>query len=169
MEKEYGKISEDQFRRLVERLPEFRAADGEIKELLRSANKEKLREILGTGKPWSSLYELPFANHVAFVLVALGQKKWLESLKDAEDPPEEALMALDLDEDIEWTGGEGGEFTVGDVVGLTATHEREDRQAADAKKAKALGTAGVQVVRWQAKAIPDLATIQRAFMPKANA
>lgn len=50
-----------------------------------------------------------------------------------------------------------------------ATHEREDRQAADAKKDKALGDAGVQIVRWQAKAIPDFATIQRAFMPKANA
>jgi very-short-patch-repair endonuclease len=46
-----------------------------------------------------------------------------------------------------------------------ATHERKDRQAADAKKDKALGSAGVQVVRWQAKAIPDLATIQRAFKP----
>jgi len=50
-----------------------------------------------------------------------------------------------------------------------ATHEREDRQAADAKKDRALGAAGVQIVRWQAKAIPDLATIQKAFMPKANA
>ena len=46
-----------------------------------------------------------------------------------------------------------------------ATHQREDRQTADAKKDKALGSAGIRVVRWQAKAIPDLATIQRAFMP----
>lgn len=29
-----------------------------------------------------------------------------------------------LDDDIEWTGGEGGKFTVGDVVGLTATLQR---------------------------------------------
>jgi very-short-patch-repair endonuclease len=50
-----------------------------------------------------------------------------------------------------------------------ATHEREDRQAADAKKDKVLGAAGVQIVRWQAKAMPDLASIQRAFMPKVNA
>jgi very-short-patch-repair endonuclease len=49
-----------------------------------------------------------------------------------------------------------------------ATHEREDRRAADAKKDKALGAAGVQIIRWQAKAIPDLATIQKAFMLKAN-
>ena len=48
-----------------------------------------------------------------------------------------------------------------------ATHQREDRQAADAKKDKALGSAGIQVVRWQAKTIPDLATIQRAFMPNS--
>jgi len=49
-----------------------------------------------------------------------------------------------------------------------ATHQREDRQAADAKKDKALGSAGVQIVRWQAKAIPDLATIQKAFMPNPD-
>jgi very-short-patch-repair endonuclease len=49
-----------------------------------------------------------------------------------------------------------------------ATHQREDRQAADTKKDKALGAAGIQVVRWQAKAIPDLATIQKAFIPKGK-
>ncbi len=46
-----------------------------------------------------------------------------------------------------------------------ATHEREDRQAADAKKDKALASAAVRVVRWQAKSIPDIAAIQSAFMP----
>lgn len=46
-----------------------------------------------------------------------------------------------------------------------ATHQSEDRQTADAKKDKALESAGVHVVRWQAKAVPDLATIQRAFIP----
>jgi very-short-patch-repair endonuclease len=45
-----------------------------------------------------------------------------------------------------------------------ATHQREDRQAADAKKDKALTSAGVRIVRWQAKSIPDIATIQTAFM-----
>ena len=46
-----------------------------------------------------------------------------------------------------------------------ATHQREDRQAADAKKDKALGSAGIRIVRWQAKAIPDIATIQASFLP----
>jgi len=46
-----------------------------------------------------------------------------------------------------------------------ATHQKEDRQAADAKKDKALSSAGIRIVRWQAKAIPDIAAIQSAIMP----
>jgi very-short-patch-repair endonuclease len=44
-----------------------------------------------------------------------------------------------------------------------ATHQREDRQAADAKKDKALASANVRIVRWQAKSIPDIAAIQATF------
>jgi very-short-patch-repair endonuclease len=47
-----------------------------------------------------------------------------------------------------------------------ATHRKDDRQAADAKKDKALTSAGVRIVRWQAKSIPDVATIQSTIMPK---
>ncbi|GBG14974.1 uncharacterized protein NMK_2575 [Novimethylophilus kurashikiensis] len=46
-----------------------------------------------------------------------------------------------------------------------ATHQKEDRQAADAKKDKALASADIRVIRWQAKAIPDVAAIQTAFSP----
>jgi very-short-patch-repair endonuclease len=46
-----------------------------------------------------------------------------------------------------------------------ATHQKEDRQAADAKKDKALASAGIRVVRWQAKLIPDIAAIQSTLMP----
>ncbi len=45
-----------------------------------------------------------------------------------------------------------------------ATHQKEDRQAADAKKDKALASANVRVIRWQARAIPDVANIQSTFM-----
>lgn len=45
-----------------------------------------------------------------------------------------------------------------------ATHQKEDRQAADAKKDKALASANVRVIRWQAKAIPDVANIQSTLM-----
>ena len=45
-----------------------------------------------------------------------------------------------------------------------ATHQKEDRQAADAKKNKALSSAGIRIVRWQAKAIPDIAAIQSTLV-----
>jgi very-short-patch-repair endonuclease len=45
------------------------------------------------------------------------------------------------------------------------THERADRQAADARKTHALQSAGIQLVRWNAKAIPDLQTIKGTIAP----
>lgn len=45
-----------------------------------------------------------------------------------------------------------------------ATHQKEDRQAADAKKDKALASANVRVIRWQSRAIPDVENIQSTFM-----
>lgn len=49
-----------------------------------------------------------------------------------------------------------------------STHQREDRRAADAKKDRALASADVCVIRWQAKAIPGIPAIQSAFMSLSN-
>ena len=49
-----------------------------------------------------------------------------------------------------------------------ASHQRKDRQAADAKKDKALASSDVRVVRWQAKSIPDITAIQSTFMPNST-
>lgn len=43
-----------------------------------------------------------------------------------------------------------------------ASHQREDRRGEDAKKEKALSSANIRVIRWQAKALPDESTIQAA-------
>jgi very-short-patch-repair endonuclease len=45
-----------------------------------------------------------------------------------------------------------------------ATHQKEDRQTADAKKDKALASADIRIVRWPVKAIPDIASIQSTVM-----
>ena len=41
-----------------------------------------------------------------------------------------------------------------------ATHQQTNRQEADAKKDRALSAAEIKIIRWQVKAIPDIATIQ---------
>lgn len=45
-----------------------------------------------------------------------------------------------------------------------ASHEKADRQAADAKKDKALSSAGIRIVRWHVKSIPDEAAIKATFV-----
>lgn len=45
-----------------------------------------------------------------------------------------------------------------------ASHQREDRQLADAKKDRALASANIRLIRWQVKAIPDIATIQSSLL-----
>jgi hypothetical protein len=44
-----------------------------------------------------------------------------------------------------------------------ASHKKAQRQTADAKKDKALSSAGIRIVRWQAKSIPDDVAIKAAF------
>lgn len=54
--------------------------------------------------------------------------------------------------------------TVVAVVELDdATHERASRQTADANKNKALASAGVNIVRWNVKELPDEDAIRAAF------
>jgi very-short-patch-repair endonuclease len=50
-----------------------------------------------------------------------------------------------------------------------ATHTREDRRQADARKSHALQSAGVPLIRWNAKSLPDTAGILAAFPVKTAA
>jgi very-short-patch-repair endonuclease len=43
------------------------------------------------------------------------------------------------------------------------SHEKDDHKARDAKKDKALGAAGIRVIRWQVKSLPDARSIRAAF------
>ncbi len=50
-----------------------------------------------------------------------------------------------------------------------ATHARESRRQADARKSHALQSAGIPLVRWNAKSLPDTAAILAALPAKAAA
>jgi len=43
------------------------------------------------------------------------------------------------------------------------SHQKAERQAADTKKDRALSSAGIRLIRWQVKAMPDLEAIKAAF------
>ncbi|MBX9810951.1 MAG: hypothetical protein K2Y16_04975 [Burkholderiales bacterium] len=90
-EKQYGKLTADQFRRLIRKLPEFRSESKAFHEELRAASPEKLREVLGDGIWWAPLYEMPFAEVVALMVCAIGQADYLKEAVQSPDPQEIVL------------------------------------------------------------------------------
>ena len=50
-----------------------------------------------------------------------------------------------------------------------ATHDRPDRQSSDSKKEKAIGSAGLRLVRWNVKSIPDVSRIRVEITPAVGA
>src|SRR5882672_5593261 len=124
MEKEYGKLSTDQFKRALAQLPEVKATIKELPELVRTTTSEKLRAALDEGIYWAGLYELTFAQHVAFGLYLLGQKGRLEKIAQHEDPQEAMLRFLESDEDIEGRGPDGQELRLEDAIAVVVSFQR---------------------------------------------
>jgi len=48
-----------------------------------------------------------------------------------------------------------------------ATHNSKTRQQADNKKDKAISSAGLRIIRWNVKSMPDEQTIRNSLVPTA--
>lgn len=64
-EKEYGKLSLDQFKELVNELPEIRNQMQVVPKLIQSTSKEKINKIFDRGFFWAYVYEMPFDEQLA--------------------------------------------------------------------------------------------------------
>ena len=90
-EKEFGKLTHDQFSRLVSDLPEVRRQMHELPSLLKS-KKERLNEIFSTGEvSWGSIYEFSFLEQMSLLFVLIGLQEPLAALANSDDPQEAAL------------------------------------------------------------------------------
>lgn len=57
------------------------------------------------------------------------------------------------------------DFSIVAVIELDdSTHQKTYREAADAKKDKALEDAKIKIIRWQAKSLPELSAIKAALL-----
>ena len=124
MEKEYGKLSLDQFQRLVETLPEVRSQMAELPSIIKSASREKLSEILDEDFSWSDIYELPFIHGIALLFLAMGRVQKLSEVAKSEDPQAALFDWMDTEELEDWNSGEGGLFQKKHIVGLTVVMQR---------------------------------------------
>jgi hypothetical protein len=124
MEKDYEKLTEDQFRRFVRKLPEFRIEYAGFEEMVRSASPEKLREIIGDGLWWAPLYELSLIELLALMFYVLGEIDHLKTVVQQPDPQEILIKEMEEDREIEWNGGPGGVFNKSMLITLAMALQR---------------------------------------------
>ncbi|OAI52518.1 hypothetical protein AYO46_00745 [Betaproteobacteria bacterium SCGC AG-212-J23] len=123
MEKEYRKLTADQFRRAIGQLPEVKASVRELPELLRTASSQKIREALQSGVYWAALYELPLVQHAAFGLYLLGQGDKLVEIAKAADPQGAMLQHMQGGE-LEGKGPDEADLDLGTVLAVVVSFQR---------------------------------------------
>ncbi len=77
-EKEYGKLTANQFKTLIEKLSEIRKQDKELAEIVRTVPKKRLEELLPKDYAWSDIYEESFVEHVALVMLVLDKVEFVK-------------------------------------------------------------------------------------------
>lgn len=121
MGKEYGKLTADQFRDFIGKLPELRQKRDEFGRLLSDLSKDQFDSLMVSGFSWGEIYEYSFAEHVAIAMLAFGQLQWLNSLKDAPDPQQKILDSWPTEADEADTHPG---FEVQDLMGLAYSLQR---------------------------------------------
>lgn len=122
--KEYGKLTAEQFKALIGKLPEVRRQQGDFSEVVRSVPKARLDELLPKDFTWAEIYELPFIDHMALLLLALDKVEFIKQAAQAGDPQQAVLNDLDIPSDTEWNGGWKGKFEKSDLIGLVFSLQR---------------------------------------------
>lgn len=123
-QKEYGKLTVEQFKALISRLPEIRKQQGELADIVRAVPKARLEELLPKDYYWADVYELSFIDHMALLLMAMDKLEFIHQAAQSDDPQQVVLDDLDMPDDGEWNGGWQGLFEKADLIGLVAALQR---------------------------------------------
>jgi hypothetical protein len=124
MQKEYGKLSEDQFKRLIKQIPELRKQEKDFESAVKSASKEKLKVILTEDLPWASMYELSYVECLAWLTFALGIGERVITAAKAADPQEEILRDIEAADDSMASDDHHEAFSIADIAGLLTVAQR---------------------------------------------
>jgi hypothetical protein len=123
--KAYGKLTAEQFKQLIQKLPELRKEGQSIEELVKSASKERINDLLEKDFYWAEVYELTFIEHLAFLMMALDKVEFLKEAKNAPDPTQHVMDNFNIEGDFEhWSGGWNGLFEKQDLIGLMFTLQK---------------------------------------------
>lgn len=116
-EKTYGKLKADDIKALFLLLPKLEDARNGFQTLIAQEPEKFSAKFLSKGFTWAHLYESTFLQLLNTFLAIADVKEVVEKAV-AEDNPVVALFDLaDTIEDTEWSGGPGGKYTWGDLLG----------------------------------------------------
>lgn len=122
--KEYGNLTSEQFQALVNQLPEIREQMKELPDLVKNTSKVRMKEILEGDFVWSDAYEFTFETVIALLIAALGQSKAIHEIANSADPQQALMEWGKTDPTDDWNGGDGGKFTMSNLVGLLVANQR---------------------------------------------
>lgn len=124
-QKEYGKLTAEQFKQLMQQLPELRKEGESLADVVKSASKERINDLLEKDFYWAEVYELTFVEHLAFLMMALDKVEFLTEAKNAPDPTQHVMDNFDIEGDFDsWNGGWKGVFKKQDLIGLVLALQR---------------------------------------------
>lgn len=119
-QKEYGKLTADQFKHLVQQLPEIRKEQKSLDEYVKTTPQDRINALLENDFYWAKVYELTFVEHLSLLLMALDKVEFLQESSKAPDPAQHFIDHFEFDDDPDkWTGGWHGLFKKQDLIGLT--------------------------------------------------
>jgi len=102
VKKDYGKFTADQFQEFIQILPDVFAKLREADELLALAPKAKFDKVFpGDCGDYSHWYELPFVEHLAWVVFALNRQAEVRDFASSPDPQEAVLAMLRRRDEVE--------------------------------------------------------------------
>lgn len=123
--KEYGKLTAEQFKQLIQQLPELRKEGESLADVVKSSSKDRINELLEKDFYWAEIYELTFVEHLAFLMMAIDKVEFLKEVKNTPDPTQYFIDHFEIEGDFEdWNGGWQGLFKKQDLIGLMVTLQR---------------------------------------------
>lgn len=96
--KEYGKFTAEQFKALIDTLPELRREGVNFREAIAAVPAARFDELLTKDYNWAAAYELTFHEHLALVIYGLNMGSRLKAFLTAPDPQQKMLDDMLIDD-----------------------------------------------------------------------
>jgi hypothetical protein len=124
MQKEYGKLSIDQLREFIEKVPGILFMLREMNSSFASTPATKFDSLMsGEIGFYCHVYEMSFVQHLSLMVVALGRLEDIKAMAAAPDPQEALLATLRQGDDIE-DKPQHADFDDQDIVALVYSFGR---------------------------------------------